>query len=318
MGFAATSQFDSNTKGAAVTLSGSNLVATVTSGTGSVMTNNKISGLVYWEMTLGDTLSGSSAIGFANWNHVNTSLIGTTSNSVGYNKDGTVKMNNVTITTIMTYTALDRIGVAVDYVRQLVWFRKNNGDWNNDVIANQNPVGAVGGISFANIPASTLSIAWGGSATSSVTVTYASGSWVDTAPTGYLSNDTLTAAGEAPSLTTNYGRGGILYSWTFTTQGGPAFYDFDFLKFPVYTTIGEYNMSNPNGSVSGIVTENGTPVGGKLVVVYDPKTMRELNRTYCDGAGAYELDCAGRPEVFVVAFDPNDYQMLGFDRVTPA
>lgn len=319
MGFVSTSKFNSSWKGASVTLSGSDLVATVSSGTGSVQTNNKITGPCYFEMTLGATLSGSSTIGISNYGMTLTALVGAGTSSIGYNKDGTVKINNANVATIMTYAANDRIGVAVDPDRQLIWFRKNNGNWNNDVIANQNPVGAVGGISFSTMTWQGLLIAWGGSATASVTAAYASGSWVDTAPTGYSSNDTLQGDGDRVDAIYNVGRGGVIRAQpALETWCDSPLYDLADFSRDIYTTIGEYNMNNPNGSISGQTLENGTPVANKLVVVYDAKTLKPLGFTYSDGSGNYELDCAGRPEVFAVAFDPNDYQMLGYDRLTPA
>lgn len=319
MGFVATSQFESTRKGASVTLSGSNLVATVSSGTGSVLTNNRISGKIYFEMTLGATLSGSSTVGIANDNMTLTSLVGAGTSSIGYNKDGTVKINNATVATIMTYAAGDRIGVAIDPDKQLIWFRKNNGNWNNDVIANQNPVGAVGGISFSTMTWTGLRIAWGGSATASVTVAYASGSWVDAAPSGYSSNDTIVAGADRADTLVNYGRGGVIRAQpSLMTSVDAALYDLDRYAPRTYPNMGWYNINNPNGSISGVITENGTPVANKLVVVYDAKTFKELNRTYCDGSGNYSVDCAGSPEVFAVAFDPTDYRMLGYDRLVPA
>lgn len=169
------------------------LQARVFVGTASVRSTRVLSSaLTYDEFTIGATLSGSSRVGICSNNFVSTTLLGADNNGLGYDAGGTVKLNNATLSTIMTYTTGDRIGRAVDRINQKVWFRKNNGNWNNDVIGNQNPVGNVGGISFATMATySSLRLAWGGTAVSGGTAAFASAAWTDTAPTGYVSIDTF-------------------------------------------------------------------------------------------------------------------------------
>ena len=306
--------FDTLNKGSAVTLSGSNLIATVSSGTGAVRGTNRLSGLTYFEMVIGATLSGSARVGICSQSSVFTGLMGADANSCGYDSGGTVKINNTTITTIMTYTINDRIGVAVDLVKQLIWFRKNNGNWNNDVIGNQNPVGGVGGISLATMTNNSISPVWGGSATSSATAKFATASWVDTAPTGFATVDTLAADGKG--VTTNSpGRGGALVSpgtkTAATCKPNSQF------RFPVFQP-GNFNMTGVvGGTIAGQVQENGVPVAGKIVVVYDPLTRLPLNSAVSDGSGNYSIDCAGRPQVYAAAFDPTTYDALIFDQIVP-
>lgn len=307
--------FSSSRKGSSVTLSGSNFTATVSSGTGSVAATNKMSGLTYFEMVIGATLTGSARVGACNNSSGFTGLMGADANSVGYDSGGTVKINNSTIATIMTYTTNDRIGVAVDLVKQLIWFRKNNGNWNNDVIANQNPVGGVGGISLATMTYNVYAPAWGGSATSSVTANFSTASWVDTAPTGFSSVDTMSAGADtADDSSINPGRAGQI-----VTPGSNTAATSKPTQFPYVVYMpGKFNMNGVQGGVvSGQVTESGSPVSGKLVVAFDARTNLPLGTDYSDGSGNFSIDCAGRPEVYVVAFDPTTFRMLGYDRVTP-
>lgn len=191
----ATATWDTFYKGAAVTLSGSNLIATVSSDTGSVRTNLRLSGKTYFEVVLGATLSGSSRVGMVGSGYrFDTTLLGSSTDNtgIGYDKGGTVVLNNATVATIATYTTSSNIGVAIDTFNQKIWFRVDAGNWNNDVIGNQNPALNVGGISIAAI-SGTMSPAWGGSATSSTTLQANSASWTNTAPSGFSSIETYAA-----------------------------------------------------------------------------------------------------------------------------
>lgn len=310
MGYLGTTAFSSSRKGAAVTLSGSDLVATVSSGTGSVLTNIPVSGLSYWEITLGATLSGSSTIGVGAGNTTLTSLIGAGTTSMGYNKDGTVKINNSNVATIMTYTASDRIGVAVDYARGLIWFRKNNGNWNNDVIGNQNPVGAVGGISMASLLAGSIFPAWGGSATSSATAVFASGSWTDTAPTGYSSVDTLAASAVNPDTLVVPAKAVALPSF-------PGAKKMAGVEARLFQPGNKGSPAAATVSISGQTKEGGVATGNILVRLYDTRTGALLDEEYSDGSGNFSFLAQSRDTVYVAAFDPTTYQALIYDQVVP-
>lgn len=96
--------------------------------------------------------AGGSGVGIINATqdpHLGHYLGDTGSNSLGYYGDGSVFFNNATLTTLAAYTSNDVIGMHVHHGLKKVWFRKNAGGWNNDVIANQNPDTGVGGITFA-------------------------------------------------------------------------------------------------------------------------------------------------------------------------
>lgn len=189
--------WDPNNKGAGITLSGGNLVATCTSGTTGVQANYKISGPVYFELTVGSSLTGIMAIGVAVQSGF-AGQAGSDASAVGYYQDGTVKINGSTLSTIATYAATNVISVAFNAKVQKIWFRVNGGNWNNDVIANQNPVGSVGGISTSTLNASgTFCPCWSSSTVTpnqSVTANF-SGSFTYTAPTGFITIDTIQSGG---------------------------------------------------------------------------------------------------------------------------
>lgn len=186
--------WDSVFKSAGVTLSGGSLTATITSGTSQVGASRTVSGPVYFEVTIGASLTGSMSVGLVNgqYNMAGGTLLGADLNGIGYQNGGAVKINAATISTIMTFTAGDRIGVAYNPQTALIWFRKNNGNWNNDVIGNQNPVGNVGGISLATMTAGRLFPALGATTvTPNQAGTAAFTTFTDTAPTGYVTIDTI-------------------------------------------------------------------------------------------------------------------------------
>lgn len=87
----------------------------------------------------------------------------------------------------------DVIGMAVNLTAQLVWFyNAQTGLWNNDVIANQNPVGNIGGISIqALINAGYQSIVYPTvgvmAATDQVSINLGATTFAHTQPSGYAS-----------------------------------------------------------------------------------------------------------------------------------
>lgn len=321
MGISATT-FDPYGKGSSVTLSGSDLVATVSSGTGGVRASNRISGLSYFEIVIGSTLTGSSRVGVYNpWNANGGVLLGADTAGCGYDSGGTVKINNVTVATLTTFAASDNIGVAVDPFRQLVWFRKNGGNWNNDVIANQNPVGAVGGISLSSI-GSVFSPGWAGSATSSATVQFSSGSWSYGAPSGFISLDTLGSFPVGGSVSdraatyTQYGKVAGLASPSNSNRSSfPA--SGLYCSYAWYGNSNKYSPASPAKYVSGQVQEAGTPVPGKNVYLYNALTGSLIGSTISDASGNFSINAMGVSATFVVALDGPTYNALIYDNVVP-
>lgn len=321
MGIAETA-FDANKKGSSVALSGSNLTATVSSGTGSVLSTNAISGLTYFEMVMGATLSGSCTVGVGRADMSTSALVGAGTTAIGYNKDGTVKINNVTQATIAAYVAGNNIGMAIDPANKLIWFRVNGGNWNNDVIGNQNPVGAVGGISFAT-SATPCYAAWGGSATTSATAKFASGSWTYTAPTGYAQMDTLgssTVNGDVADRAASFTQYGAAKGFTppSSTQkcaipGSQA----SVVNGAWYgNQTRQWSPAASATNISGQVQQSGVPTAGKTVFAFDSVTGFLLGSATSDGSGNYTIPALGRTNVFAVCLNPS-YQAIVYDQLTP-
>lgn len=186
--------WDTNLKSAAgMALSGGNLTATATAAA-SVGATRSCSGLTYFQVTLGSSIGTAQLVGLVTRAFpFGTALLGAdaVNSSVGYkSSDGTVKVNNATVTTIQTSAANAVVDVAVNPKLRLIWIRTNNGNWNNDVIGNQNPDGNVGGISLAAV-LGPLYPAWGAAATgNNATAIFTSG-FTNAAPTGYITVDTI-------------------------------------------------------------------------------------------------------------------------------
>jgi hypothetical protein len=238
---------------------------------------------------------------------VMTGLLGATAEGVGYNKDGTVKIVNVTVATIATFTAADNIGVAFDPFSEKVWFRKNGGNWNNDVIGNQNPATNTGGISLATMSKTSFCAAWGGSATASITAKFATASWTYTAPSGFLSIDDISA-------TTVWNMSATKVN-TAATPSPSAFRS--------KAMVGQMNVPGliniqgvSGGKVTGVVQESGTPVAGKTVLVLERATGRLLNSGVTNVSGVFSIDAQGRSSVIVISLD-SPYNAVIYDNVTP-
>ena len=150
--------FNPADKAALILLSNGNLTATKdTSGTsfeGIRATKSASAGKKYFELSVVNVdARGSYAIGFGNSSALLSNYLGVNNNSFGYFLDARTFLNNVQQGSIMNSFEGDIIGVAIDFDAELIWFRRNSGDWNNDVIANQNPATGTGGKSFATMAA---------------------------------------------------------------------------------------------------------------------------------------------------------------------
>jgi hypothetical protein len=103
---------------------------------------------------------------------------------------GNILYNAGTLSTIQTAVAGNTLCVAVDYGAKLIWFRTNNGNWNNSGTAN--PATGTGGISFSGLsgtmyPAISCSNYYGTSVANFGATTFA-----QTVPSGFSGYDSLT------------------------------------------------------------------------------------------------------------------------------
>ncbi len=174
-----------------LSLSNGNLTVTSSSSVGNKHTRATVSqssGTYYNEIQVNAAPLGTSGwgIGLLNSSEIFTNYLGQTNNSIGWFGDGQVFLNNTSIITIQTFAAGDTLSMATNVSLQLVWFRTNGGNWNNDILANQNPATNTGGISFAAI---TGSVYPGNEVEDNGdigTVNFGATSYAESVPTGYI------------------------------------------------------------------------------------------------------------------------------------
>jgi hypothetical protein len=296
--------WDSTNKSAGITLSGGNLVATITSGTSDVAATRPLTGPTYFEVAA-TTQSSTFAVGLCSrqFSMSGSVVIGANTASIGFYQDGTVKLNAANLTTIQTFTQGDVVRVAVDPANRLIWFNVNNGNWNNDVSAN--PTTGVNGIDFSSMVFDRLLPAFGGATVvpnQSGTAVFSSG-FSYGAPTGFVSIDTVASNGVASVLPTqNEGPVRADQNNTFT-QKATAF-------------GGGYGPGGEN-YVSGTVTQNGAPAA-KQIRIYDHGSGEYLGTVTSSSInGTYSIKAMGRKSVFVIAFGDPTQNALVYDLVVP-
>jgi hypothetical protein len=121
-------------------------------GSGAYSNIGHSTGKYYSESTV-TMNAGSSAVsmGIANASMAAYASLGGDTNSLAYIPSGVVKINGSTLSTIASYASGNTIDMAFDATNSLIWFRVNNGNWNNSGLAN--PATGVGGISTATLAA---------------------------------------------------------------------------------------------------------------------------------------------------------------------
>jgi hypothetical protein len=137
-----------------ITLSSGNSIATkggVASNHGVRSTTSHNSGKIYVEFPTGGRFAGSNTgVGIAtisaNLTTIGASAVGGllvfSSGGAYFNGSALTNVGNLTGGNII-------VSLAIDFTNQKGWFRENGGNWNNDVIANQNPATNTGGFSIA-------------------------------------------------------------------------------------------------------------------------------------------------------------------------
>lgn len=149
--------FDPTHKSANITLSGSNLIATLNATTGGfdsvLATVGKSSGKYYAEFTPFFTVN-NPIIGISNLaGFISNDFIGDTAGNLGWDADNRILSASAVVTNIQTFASGDTACMAADLTNSKIWFRTNGGNWNNDVIGNQNPATNTGGISLSGLTA---------------------------------------------------------------------------------------------------------------------------------------------------------------------
>ncbi len=144
--------------GTGLTTSNGNL--TVTNGAGFANTAiravaSHTTGKYYYETHLDSSVS----LNFLNQGFGNASAglalqPGSDANAMGYQPgSGPVRINSSIVATIQTSAVGDTLCLAIDLTNSKLWIRTNGGNWNNDILANQNPATNTGGIPFTGLNA---------------------------------------------------------------------------------------------------------------------------------------------------------------------
>lgn len=136
---AATTTWNPSDKNAGYSLSGGNLVATVSGAGGSFISLRAIAGISgsskkHFEYTI--TTTGLQLGGLGNVSADLNNLAGNDGNSIGYIYNGSVQVGGPGVASLLSYTVGDTVSVEIDRGANLIWFAKNTGDWNNDPSAN--------------------------------------------------------------------------------------------------------------------------------------------------------------------------------------
>lgn len=298
-----TTTWDANSKSAGVTLSGGNLVATITATSSNVAANRTLTGLSYFEITA-TTMPNVASIGICNrsFSFSSGTLLGANNNGLGYRTGGTVVLNGATLATIAAYVAGNVIRGAVNPLLSLIWFAVGAGNWNNDVSAN--PATNTNGIDFSTMSLGPLRPAAGATFSTNhvLTAAFSSGGWAFSAPSGYSSVDTTQAAGESVQLPT-----------LMSAKQAPISTPFQFVgsKPPLGYGPGGYT------TVSGTVYEENSVIAAPALL-FDQDTFEFLGKTISDAStGAYVIPAFGRKKVVAFFLKPPDYQAIALDGLIP-
>jgi len=147
--------WNNSDKGTGIVLSGTPLLAvTFPAIAGTTIVRAVIghsTGKYYFEYTITSTINSFTCCGIANAAHaLNGEFLGGGTNSLSYVPSGSVFVNSAQFpgTPIASFTTGDTVGLAFDLTTQKLWARVGAGGWNNDILANQNPATATGGLDF--------------------------------------------------------------------------------------------------------------------------------------------------------------------------
>lgn len=241
--------------------------------------------------------------------------LGTTVDSIAYNSDGTVKINNVTVATISAWTTGDRVSMAFHPGLKLIWFRVNAGSWNNDGTAN--PATFVNGIDTSTYRGERAFPAVGFSVGGTIfRGRFAEADFLEAKPAGYNSIEetvvTVAWRGEDPAY----------------AYADPASFPTDHGEHFVIGDLGSDNFSRtvafpagPVKTIAGEVREDDVGVEGRLVRLYNRSTGELVGEFRSNGSGDFVIPAADpTARHFVVAFDDDispDYNAKIYDNVIP-
>lgn len=176
-----------------IVLSNSNLTMTRINGSGtwrgSRSKRGSATGKYYVECVCTTAFSGGSSniLGLANSTAPLDLYMSVDGNSIGWAPDGGIWRNNAKISTIQTYgTINDVCSMAWDNDNGKFWFRTNGGNWNNDILANQNPATNTGGFTYSGLAGTLYIFGIITNETWACTLRPKSSQWAYSAPSGFI------------------------------------------------------------------------------------------------------------------------------------
>lgn len=148
-------------------------------------------GLYYVELTgISISVAGTGIVGLADSSSLPDAVFDTVGTLGDFDSGSQWKSNSSFYASAgLTWVSGNRIGLAVNFTAKLMWLRVNGGNWNGDVIANQNPAGNIGGIDLTTYMAGATGPFYVGftlrDTSNTVTANFGATSFVDTPPSGY-------------------------------------------------------------------------------------------------------------------------------------
>lgn len=298
---------------------GSGLTMASIGANSASVSKRSLTGKTYWEMKA-DTIVGTMGPGIVAGDFNYNTQMGADRQALAYQSGGNIRLNGQNLAVISSYAQGDVIGIAYDPGSKLIWFRVNNGDWNNDGTAD--PATGVGGIDTnATSSLTTAAVFWPNSvypgasfsvAGGCMTAAFASADWAYSAPSGFLSIEEVGVTGPVmnadPMAFWANAAPEDSGDWCCRATELPEDNHTPMISFP----------AGPVKTIAGEVQESGVGVAGKLVRVYNKRTGDFVGEGITNGSGGFVIP-ARDPTLphFVVAFDDPEYNAKVYDNVMP-
>ncbi len=186
-GAASPTTWNPSDKGAGQTLTNGNLTLTGTTVEAVRSINPHTTGKYYFEVTLDAVTGDSQSTGVANSTFVVTTFAGNTNSAAIFYNSGNMLVGNVTALTIPAISVTHIACHAIDLTNGKWWVRDGaSGNWNNDVIGNQNPANNTGGVNISSIVSGNMFAAGtSDSSGATTTINFGATAFTGTAPSGF-------------------------------------------------------------------------------------------------------------------------------------
>lgn len=295
-----------------ITLSGLNLVATASSGVagGVRSVSGKRTGKWYVEFTCTTWDSSlNTGVGLTSAYASLTNMVGSgaVKDTTSVNAGGAIYSLGVnTGYSIGAVANGDIVCMAVDFDNRQAWFRHNGGSWNASSGTANDPTVPSTGVylgPYTDYLAFSSNLLNG-----AVTLNAGDSAFTYSVPTGYTSGwDTVDTTGPRSFGSLAKKLVGIQPA---AQTGSPG--------ASIVPMVARAPTPGPK-TVSGTAMVNGTATAGLLVRAYAKATGELIGQALTNGSGHYAINCgANWADVTVVAYDPNTYQAMVLDRITPA